>query len=84
MALALDKHPPACYLFHDTTVLNMVLKCIYKKCINSWNNMTTEINTIEKSKYANKLNAPDIDLLKLSRNKLKETITEHILTKYEN
>ena len=60
------------------------LKCIYKKCVNSWNNMTTEINTAEKSKYANKLNAPDIDLLKLSRNKLKETITEHILTKYEN
>ena len=24
--------------------------------------MTTEINTIEKSKYANKFNAPDIDL----------------------
>ena len=46
--------------------------------------MTTEINTAEKSKYANKLNTPDIDLLKLSRNKLKESITEHILTKYEN
>ena len=60
------------------------LKCIYKKCVNSWNNMTSEINTAEKSKYANKLNAPDIDLLKLSRNKLKETITDHILTKYEN
>ena len=46
--------------------------------------MTTEINTIEKSKYANKLNAPDIDLSKLSRNKLKETITKLTLSKYDD
>ena len=60
------------------------LKCIYKKCINSWNNATLEINEIEKRKYVNKLKSPDIDLLKLSRNKLKENIKEHILSKYED
>ena len=60
------------------------LKCIYKKCINSWNNATYEINEIEKRKYVNKLKSPDIDLLKLSRNKLKENIKEHILSKYED
>ena len=59
------------------------LKCIYKKCINSWNNITTEINTKESNKFANKLNAPDIDLLRLSRNQLKLRITEHILDKYD-
>ena len=59
------------------------LKCIYKKCINSWNNITTEINTKESNKFANKLNAPDIDLLRISRNQLKLRITEHILYKYD-
>ena len=37
-----------------------------------------------KRKYVNKLKSPDIDLLKLSRNKLKENIKEHILSKYED
>ena len=59
------------------------LKCIYKKCINSWNDITTEININESNKFANKLNAPDIDLLRLSRNQLKSRITEHILYKYD-
>ena len=59
------------------------LKCIYKKCINSWNDITTEININESNKFANKLNAPDIDLLRLSRNQLKLRITEHILHKYD-
>ena len=60
------------------------LKCIYKKCINSWNDITTQLNKIEKKKYVNKLKSPDIDLSTLSRNKLKETITEHLLSKYED
>ena len=60
------------------------LKCIYKKCINSWNDATYEINEIVKRKYVNKLKSPDIDLLKLSRNNLKESIKDHILSKYEN
>ena len=60
------------------------LKCIYKKCINSWNSITLEINEIEKRKYVNKLKSPDIDLLKLSRNNLKESIKDHILSKYED
>ena len=59
------------------------LKCIYKKCINSWNDITTEINTEEKNKFVNKLNAPDIDLLRYSRNQLKSTITKYILDKYD-
>ena len=41
------------------------LKCIYKKCINSWNDATYEMNEIVKRKYVNKLKSPDIDLLKL-------------------
>ena len=60
------------------------LKCIYKKCINSWNDITSEINIIEKNKYVNKLKSPDIDLMKMSRNKLKETIQDHILSKYKD
>ena len=60
------------------------LKSIYKKCINSWNDITSEINEIEKRKYVNKLKSPDIDLLKLSRNNLKESIKDHILSKYED
>ena len=60
------------------------LKCIYKKCINSWNDLTSQINETQKRKYANKLKSPDIDLSKFSRNKLKETITEHMLSKYED
>ena len=60
------------------------LKSIYKKCINSWNNITAEINATEKRKFVNKFNTPDIDLFKLSRNKLKETISEHILSKYND
>ena len=59
------------------------LKCIYKKCINSWNQLTSEINVIEKQKYVNKLRSPDMDLSKFSKGKLKETIKAHMLSKYD-
>ena len=58
------------------------LKCIYKQCITSWNKFTAEINKIHKQKYVNKMLSPDIDLLKLSKNNLKLTLTKHILSKY--
>ena len=60
------------------------LKCIYKKCINSWNNLTSEINKNEKSKFVNKMKSTDIDFSKLSKSKLKDTITTHILSKYDD
>ena len=59
------------------------LKCIYTKCIISWNKFTAELNKIHKQKFVNKMRCTNIDLLKLSRGSLKETLTKHILTKYE-
>ena len=59
------------------------LKSIYKKCINSWNQLTSEINKIEKQKYVNKMKSSDIDLSKFSKGKLKETIKAHMITKYD-
>ena len=58
------------------------LKSIYNNCIISWNKFTTEINKIHKLNFANKMHCTDIDLLKLSRGKLKETITKHIISTY--
>ena len=63
---------------------NFGLKCIYNKCIKSWNELTSEINIREKSKYVNKLNTPDIDLLKMPRTTMKKTLTLHILSTYES
>ena len=60
------------------------LKCIEKRCINSWNTISFEINKINKSNYVNKLKCPDIDLSKLSRYQLKETINKHILSQYSD
>ena len=57
-------------------------KSIYNKCVNSWNKLTSQINEAEKCKFVNKMKTPDIDLLKYSRGKLKDTITEHILSQY--
>ena len=67
---------------YNTTAFG--LKCINKRCINSWNNISYEINVINKSKHINKLNCPDIDLSKFTRNKLKDIITEHILSQYQD
>ena len=58
------------------------LKCIVKKCINSWNKFTDEINKVNKTKFINKLTCPDIDLTRYSRTKLKDTINKHILNQY--
>ena len=59
------------------------LKCIYKRCIDSWNMYSTKINNEIKNKYVNKLKCPDIDLSTFSRGKLKITITDHILSLYD-
>ena len=59
------------------------LKSIYNNCITSWNRFTTEINKIHKLNFVNKMCCTDIDLLKLSRGKLKETITKHIISTYK-
>ena len=60
------------------------LKCVYKKCIDSWNTLSSEINQINKNKFVNKLKAPDTDLAKMARNKMKEIVTDHILSKYDS
>ena len=60
------------------------LKCINKRCINSWNNISLEINTMNKQKFVNKLECPDIDLSKLSRNQLKDRINKHITSQYND
>ena len=59
------------------------LKCIYKRCIDSWNKLTTEINTIYRKENSSKFEIKDIDLLKFSRNVLKDRIMKHILSTYE-
>ena len=48
----------------------------------SWNKYTTELNKIHKQKFVNKMRCTNIDLLKLSKNNLKNTLTNHILSKY--
>ena len=63
-------------------MLTFGFKSIYNKCVNSWNKLTSQINEAEKCKFVNKMKTPDIDLLKYSRGKLKDTITEHILSQY--
>ena len=62
------------------------LKCIYKNCINSWNKYSTMVNTASKLKQntANKFKHVDVDMLKFSRNQLKETISKIILSNYCN
>ena len=60
------------------------LKSICRNCINSWNNMSTEINKIEKDKSKLKRkDVIDIDLYKMyTRSKLKTTLKSHLLSKY--
>jgi hypothetical protein len=59
------------------------LKCIYKLCIDSWNKLTTEINLINKKNNLNNHKIKDIDLLNFSRTVLKDKLTKHILSTYE-
>ena len=59
------------------------LKCIYKRCINSWNKITTELNLINRKDTLNNLEIKDIDLLEYSRTLLKDKITKYILSTYD-
>ena len=63
---------------------NFGLKCIYKRCIDSWNRLSTELNMINRKNKMNNPNIADIDLFKYSRNVLKEKLTKHILSTYEH
>ena len=63
-----------------------ILPCLivfYKNSIDSWNKLTTEINTIYRKENSSKSEIKDIDLLKFSRNVLKDRIMKHILSTYE-
>ena len=59
------------------------LKSISNHCINSWNKLSIDINKIHKKNYVNKVKVEDIDLLKFSRQVLKDKLTKHILSTYE-
>ena len=59
------------------------LKCIYKRCIDSWNKFSMEINLIHQRDNPNHLEIKNIDLLRYSRTVLKEKLTTHILAAYE-
>ena len=60
------------------------LKCIYKRCIDSWNQFSEDINIINRRNNINNLDYKDIDLLIYSRQVLKEKLTKHILSQYVN
>ena len=65
------------------TTTTFGLKCIYKRCIDSWNKISTEFNLINKVNNQNNPNIKDIDLLNYSRSVLKDNISKHILSTYE-
>ena len=58
------------------------LKCIYKRCIDSWNQLSIDINIINRKQNKNSLEINDINLLKYSRQVLKDKLTKHILSQY--
>ena len=60
------------------------LKSIYKRCINSWNNITTQINSINRINETYNSEIKYIDLLKYSRTALKDELTKYILSTYED
>ena len=60
------------------------LKCIYKRCIDSWNQLSTEINLTSRINTHNNIEIKDVDLLKYSRTVLKNKITKHILSTYND
>ena len=66
-----------CIPHYKTTTFG--LKCIYNRCINSWNKLSIDINQIYRKDNENKLEVKDIDLLKFSRLVLKDKLTTHIL-----
>jgi hypothetical protein len=58
------------------------LKCIYKRCIDSWNRLSKDINIINRKNNINNQEV-QIDFLKFSRQVLKDKLTKHILSTYE-
>ena len=58
------------------------LKCIYKRCIDSWNQFSVSINAANRINNVNNPEVNDIDLLKFSRKVLKDKLTKHILSSY--
>ena len=60
------------------------LKCIYKRCIDSWNQFSTAINITNRINNRNNTEIKDIDLLKFSRTVLKDKLTKHILCTYND
>ena len=58
------------------------LKCIYKRCIDSWNQFSIDINIKNRLNNTNNQEIKDIDLLKYSRQVLKDKLTKHILSQY--
>ena len=60
------------------------LKCIYMRCIDSWNQYSNDINMMNRRQNTNNNEIQDIDLLKFSRPVLKEKLTKHILSTYED
>ena len=67
--------------WYNTTIFG--LKCIYKRCIDSWNQFSININNINRRNNINNLDVQDIDLLKFSRKVLKDKLTKHILSTYD-
>ena len=53
------------------------LKCIYKRCIDSWNQFSTAINITNRINNRNNTEIKDIDLLKFSHTVLKDRLTQH-------
>ena len=65
------------------TTTTTTMKCIYKRCIDSWNIFSYELNLInEKDNPNHTTEFKDIDMLNYSRNTLKEKLTKHILSTY--
>ena len=54
------------------------------RCIDSWNQFSIDINVINRSNNINSLEIHDIDLLKYSRQVLKDKLTKHILSTYDD
>ena len=67
--------------YYNTTTFG--LKCIYKRCIDSWNELSTQLNSMNRKNNVNNSEINDIDLLNYSRTALKDKLTKYILSTYE-
>ena len=80
----INRHATAGQLYipsYKTTAFG--LKCIYKRCIDSWNKLSAELNSMHKKDNIDNHEIKDIDLLKYSRMVLKDTLTKHLLSTYD-